>query len=424
MLDSGLRVARERRSLDHPRVQMRRRSWVGPTLKTWLKLALVGSLVLGSQGEAVSDSPQPADPATPAATDPSRVERVFDRIWGFATLYDDPDGPILREFAFRGRFQVDFPVFGGNHGHYREPQVRRLRLGFQSFWNYDLTLHVEADLDTTCEQGENCDDDAYEGLTDAYLGWAPSEAFYLQVGKLSAPFTLDGMTSSRKLLTLERNNVSNNLWFPVEYHAGASARGKVGDWRYQVAAYSSSTTENFGTFDGGYFLLFTVGHDFRRILGGEQSLLTFNYVYNDPNDGNVSTRDLSHVASLHFQYDRGSWGVRSDLSGGIGYGEQPDLIGFAVMPFYSLPRGFQLVGRYTHLTSFGDHGVRFSRYESRISSARGDAYNELFTGLNWFIYGHRFKLQTGVRLTMMDDLSDGSADYRGWGWTFGFRMSW
>lgn len=69
------------------------------------------------------------------------------------------------------------------------------------------------------------------------------------------------------------------------------------------------------------------------------------------------------------------------------------------------------VGRYTHLTSFGDYGVRFSRYESGISSARGDAYKELFTGLSWLIYGHRFKLQTGVRLTMMDDLSDGSADY-------------
>jgi hypothetical protein len=172
----------------------------------------------GAAGEATrndstqSDSSQPESAETDGATTAKAVQNFFDRIWGFATLYENPKNPVLQRFAIRGRFQADFPLFHSNQGEYSEAQVRRFRLGFISSWLADLTLHVEADLDLSCEQVEVCDDDAYVGLTDAYLGWAPSEAFGLKIGKMSARFTLDGSMSSNHLLTLERNNISNNLW--------------------------------------------------------------------------------------------------------------------------------------------------------------------------------------------------------------------
>jgi len=269
-----------------------------------------------------------------------------------------------------------------------------------------------------------CDDDAYEGLTDAYIAWDPDEIFELKLGKMSAPFTLDGTTSSRSLITLERNNVSNNLWFPVEYHTGVSVSGAADAWRYLAGFYSSSTTEEFGDLDGGYFVLLTLAHDFSKHLAVRESLLTLNYVYNEQHEDNVSTRDLSHVVSLHFRFDTGRWGIRSDLSGGIGYGTQSNLIGLALVPFYHLSERFQIVGRYTYLHSFGENGIRFMRYENRIDLGRGDVYNEFFMGLNWFIYGHEFKLQTGIKYTMMDDAAGDGGDYRGWGWTTGLRMSW
>jgi phosphate-selective porin OprO/OprP len=370
-----------------------------------------------------------ASPEEPAANEPDpqpvgRATRIFDRIWGHATLYENADNPVLKQFAFRGRFQADFPLFGSNQGSYDEPQVRRLRLGFKSHWLADLVVHVEVDIDATCEAGERCDDDAYEGLTDAYIGWAPLEAFELKLGKLSAPFTLDGTTSSTRLLTLERDNLSNNLWFPVEYHTGLNASGRIDSWRYLVGVYSSSTTENFGNLDGGYFLLLTLANDLSERLGVRESLLTLNYVYNRSDEDNVSTRDLAHVVSLHFRFDTGTWGVRSDLTGGIGYGTQSDLIGLTLMPFCQFSKHFQLVTRYTYVKSFGEAGVRFGRYESQIDSRMGESYNEFFVGLNWLIYGHRFKLQTGVKYTQMDDLANDGGDYRGWGWTTGLRMSW
>jgi phosphate-selective porin len=126
---------------------------------------------------------------------------------------------------------------------------------------HHLTLHAETDLDVTCDQGEVCDDDSYEGLTDAYLGWAPADAFALKLRKISAPFTLDGSTSSNRLLTIERNNVANNIWFPTEYHTGIDVSGRVDSSRYRAGFYSSTTGKQFGSLDGGYFMLLTYGHD-------------------------------------------------------------------------------------------------------------------------------------------------------------------
>jgi phosphate-selective porin OprO/OprP len=360
--------------------------------------------------------------APPAAANPATP--LFDRLWGYATLYDDPDGAVLQKFALKGRFQVDMPVFDSNRGDYSEFQVRRVRIGFKSEWRFDLIAHVEIDIDATCEENENCDDDAYEGLTEAYLGWKQSEAFLLKVGKHSAPFTLDGATSSNDLITPERSNLTNNLWFPVEYHAGVAASGRIDTWRYRAGAFSSSTTDEFGSFDGGWFTLLSLGRDFSERLGVSEALLTLDYVYNQSDEDNVSTRDLAHVASLHFRFDTGRWGIRTDFSGGIGYRSQPDLVGLALVPFLHVTDDVEAVARFTHLDSFGDNGVRFGRYENRIESGRGDRYDEFFVGLNWFLYGHKLKLQTGLQYAMMDDAANDGGNYRGWGWTTGLRMSW
>ena len=288
---------------------------VGLTLGIILALASVGvAHALPSGAEASADAhAKPPDASEADRSAVSALTKFSDRVWGFVTLYDNPDNPVIEKFAIRGRFQADFPLFHSDQGHYSEAQVRRFRLGFKSRWFADLLLHVEADLDLSCEQIEVCDDDAYEGLTDAYLGWAPNEAFEIKVGKMSAPFTLDGSTSSNHLLTLERNNVSNNLWFPVEYHAGIRVSGEPGSWRYLAGVYSSSTTEEFGSFDGGVFLLLTLAHDFSQRFEVDELLLSFNYVYNESDPDNVSTRDLAHVGSMQLRFESGRWAFIGSL---------------------------------------------------------------------------------------------------------------
>lgn len=355
---------------------------------------------------------------------PDKLRSIFDRIWSYAVLYDNPDNPIIERFAIRGRFQADFPLFYSNQGDYFQAQVRRVRLGVESRFAADLTVHVEMDLNLSCEQGQVCNDDAYNGLTDAYVGWGPSRAFELKIGKASAPFTLDGSTSSNDLLALERNNVSNNIWFPAEYHSGIVASGEPGPWHYLAGVYSSSTGEQFGPFDGGVFLLLSLAYDFSQQLAVRELLLAVNHVYNEEDPDNTSTRDLSHVGSMQLRFHAGRWGLQTDLSGAIGYDTQPDLIALALVPFYDILESLQVVGRYTYVHSFGDNGVRFGRYENALDSGRGDQYNEIYVGLNWLIYGQKFKIQTGFKYTWMDDAANDGGEYRGWGWTTGLRMSW
>jgi hypothetical protein len=144
------------------------------------------------------------------------VTQVFDRVWSYATLYENPDNSVLQELALVGRLQVDFAVYDANQGNYDDAQMRRFRAGARSRWLSDFTLHAD--------------------------------------------------------------------------------------------------------------------------------------------------------------------------------GTQSDLLGFTLVPFYHLTRTVQVVARYTHLSSSGRDGIRFSRYDDRIDSKRGGQYDEGFVGLDWFVYGDALKL--------------------------------
>ena len=80
--------------------------------------------------------------------------------------------------------------------------------------------------------------------------------------------------------------------------------------------------------------------------------------------------------------------------------------------------------RYTFIRSIDPNGVRLARYESGVVSGRGDEYHEWYLGMNWYLYGHKLKLQTGVDYAYMADRANDIGAYRGWGWTTGLRISW
>ena len=129
-----------------------------------------------------------ATQAPPDSTDsdkPALTQRL-DQIWGFATLYKDANHSVLEKFELKGRFQADFPLYESNHGgDYDDPQVRRFRLGFKSQWLSDITVHAEVDIDVECDEGEDCDGDRYQGLTDP--GRAPAGVARRRRGSQPAP---------------------------------------------------------------------------------------------------------------------------------------------------------------------------------------------------------------------------------------------
>lgn len=358
-----------------------------------------------------------AQDAQPADTE--QQPSTFDDIWKFADWYENDDNSVLQSLQFSGRFQLDYALVDADQGHHTEWNIRRFRLGAKAKLFRQFTLHGEVDLNPQEA------DPVFNRITDLYFRWNKSARFEATLGKHSAPFTMDGATSSKALLTVERNNLTNNFWFTQEYLPGLSVSGAPKNWKYQVGVYSTGEADRFfGAFNGSVFGLFVVGYDFAKRLGVDQAVLAVNYVYQDPDEDNSFTRDLENILSVNFALYAGNWGLRTDLAAATGFAEQSDLWGTMVMPFYNISDDLQFVGRYTFVASQHVNGVRLNRYERQLVPSLGDRYNEIYFGVNYYFYGQKLKLQSGIDFADMRDRADDGGAYSGVAWTTGFRMSW
>jgi phosphate-selective porin OprO/OprP len=353
--------------------------------------------------------------ATAAQDGPS----TYDNIWRLAEWYVNDDNDVVQSVLFTGRFQYDYAAVRDDDVTYDEWNVRRMRVGLRSELFRHLTLHGEMELNPQER------DPFYMRLTDLYALWRFAPQLALTLGKQSVPFTMDGSTSSKELLTIDRSNLANNLWFPQEYMPGVSFSGTADGWQYRLGAYSAGeANREFGELNAGFFTLAVLGYDVSEALGTDEALIRVNWVYQDPDPGNTFTRQLEHVGSLNVTLADGRWGVRSDIAGGKGYEGQSDLWGTMLMPYVDVTPAFQLVARHTYLKSSDVNGVRLARYESQHTSGRGDRYSELYLGASYYFYGHKLKLQGGVQFAdMRDEASDGGA-YSGVAGTMGLRLSW
>lgn len=370
--------------------------------------------LLGALGAAILLAATPAGRAN-AQSGESR----YDELWDRARVYTGDSDSFVRSVQLSGRFQVDQAYVDSGEEKHSETNLRRMRLGakvrFLDAWQF----HAEAEYDP--QDGEP----VYQRLTDVYVAWSPNGAVAITVGKHGAAFTMDGMTSSKELLAIDRSNLANNIWFTEEYIPGISVEGEISRWRYNAGVFSSGGRDRgFGDSDGGEFVLGTVGYDFAERLGADEAVLSVNLIDNDPHPDNGFTRPLENVTSVAFAFESGAWGVRSDVSAARGYLGQSDLEGLMIMPFYDLSDSVQLVVRYTRVDSDDVNGVRFGRYENEITSGRGDEYREAYLGVNYYWYGHKLKLQTGLQYADMRDRALDGGAYTGWSWTTGFRISW
>jgi phosphate-selective porin OprO/OprP len=124
-------------------------------------------------------------------------ESTYKAIWQHAELYENTDKDAwLQRFALSGRAQGDYAWFDADEGDYDDLRWRRFRFGFTSALSGGVTVNFEGDFDLNNSLG-----DTYQRLTDAHIDWKTSDSMSFKVLKHSAGFTLDGYTSSKKLLT-------------------------------------------------------------------------------------------------------------------------------------------------------------------------------------------------------------------------------
>jgi phosphate-selective porin OprO and OprP len=387
-------------------------------------MRLLLSLLLLCALPVVADGQTPAPAANPAAPSQgkpaAKAPNPYDKIWGsFTEWYRDDSNPVVQRVLLSGRFHYDYARINSDQGDNDEWNIRRLRIGPRITLFKTLTFHGEVELDPQRH------DPFYVRFTDLYVQWVKSPRLSLTVGKQGAPFTLDGATSSRELLTIDRSNLANNIWSPQEYLPGVSVAGRRALWVYRVGLYSAGEmNRELGEFNGGIVTLGVLGYDFAARLKAKEALLTGNYVYQHPDRVNTFTRQLEHIGSLNFRFERAKWGARADLSTASGYLGQSDLWALQAMPFFNVTEKFQVVGRYTFIDSEAPNGVRLTTYESRVVPGRGDEYSELYLGANYYFYGHRLKLQTGLQFADMNDRANDGGEYSGVAWTTGLRVGW
>lgn len=362
---------------------------------------------------------QTSSPTPPAASATVKTPSTYDKIWKFAEWYVDDSNPVVQRVLLSGRFHYDFAAVNADQGDHHEWNVRRLRIGPRVTLFRKFTAHAEVELDPQRH------DPLYVRFTDLYLMWTKNPRLVVTVGRQSAPFTLDGATSSRELLTIDRSNLANNIWFPQEYLPGVSVSGRRAPWVYRLGLYSAGeANRELGTFNGGPVTLGVLGYDFAGAMRAKEALLSGNYVYQQPDRRNTFTRQLEHIVSVNFRFEKTKWGTRTDVSRASGYLGQSNLWGLQAMPFANITNKFQVVGRYTFLDSDQPNGVRLAAYESRVVPGRGDRYNELYLGANYYFYGHRLKLQSGVQFADMNDRAKDGGEYSGVSFTTGLRVGW
>lgn len=377
-------------------------------------------------------------------------ETAYDKIWSAFTLYKDENNQVLQEFSLQGRLQVQTADGHSDNGHFDMQdyktvevnkgrdfwgdnfEVRRARLGFKSKWFQNWKLEGQIDVDTD-GSGAVKDSDFYKDIYDLYLTYAPSDAFNASMGKTKLKFGREQEISSKEILTIERSLVSN-LFYPGELTgAWVSGKGIQEHWLYELGVYGSDRVREFSELDSGAVILGKIGYDYTSQSGLDSAVASFHYMHNTA-PGNKSTKvdpEFSFSSSPSFTDSialtndivQGRFGLTTDVLYGFGDSDlkQSDVYGISLIPSYFIADGLQLVGRLQYAVGTDPQGISLpGRYEKSAPSndKEGNTYTSAYAGLNYYLYGHKLKVMTGVEYSML-----GGGDYDGYTFMSGLRMS-
>jgi phosphate-selective porin OprO and OprP len=377
-----------------------------------------------------------AEDATTVFLEPNSL----DQIWNHATLYKDDLNPILQEFKLRGRYQGQYWDVDADQGSQSDWEDRRARFGFDAKL-FDKKVEVRADF-----QSNDGFEDVYDGLVDAYLRWKPKSWLSITAGKMK-PLVghYDWLESTNTQPTFERSQIFNQL--RVNRATGLTFEGTKEEITWRAGVYSNDTPANtadangvssgafgdgeFGDFKGGWSFSLGGGYDFKHILNLEKADFRLDWLHSerDPAKDKVLNR-YDDILSATFWLKEGDLGLVIEGFYGTGAdGTYRDVFGFFIQPTYDIiPKKLQLVGRYSYAHSEGPIGVSGqSRYERVVAGAidpnkgRGDTYQSIYGGAQYFICGDKLKLMAGAEYTWLDN--DAADSYDGLTLLTGVRLS-
>ncbi len=424
-----------------------------------LASSLLGGITAQAGTDPVTDSTTadvPTSTATGLLLGKFTGDTTWDRIWSGFTLYKDENNPILQEFSLQGRLQLQ-TIYGEDGGDsfntsdYKDAgndesvwgndiEARRARFGFKSKWFQNWKFEGQINVDTDGLDGTSDDRTLYKDIYDLYVTYAPSDSLNISAGKTKVKFSREQEISSKDILTIERSLLSNTL-FPGELTGvWVSGKGIADHWLYELGIYGSDRQREFSTFNQGAVILGKIGYDYSSQAGLDSAIASFHYMHNtepgyksskvESNYSFGTSPSFTDSIALTNDITHGRFGLTTELLYGFGFAgtpeggkpiDQSDVFGLTIIPSYFIADGLQLVGRLQFATCSDPNDLRVpSRYDRLVAGddESGNTYSAAYVGLNYYLYGHKLKLMSGLEYAKM-----GGGDYDGYTVSSGLRFS-
>ncbi len=360
----------------------------------------------------------------------------LDRIFSAPTLYKNDNNPVIEELAILGQLQTQYAAGSNASGNYGtqdmaddvtwgNTEVRRMRLGLKARLFGKLSFLNLTDLYPDLSPR------VYKRTPETYFTWAENEAFNLSVGKTELKFNREQEYSSRDFLPFERTALGNMFYGGELTGAWVNGSGIAGGWLYFLGAYSNDRVDEFSNFNGGAMILAKIGYNYTNSTSFDLAEAKFQYLHNtDPGYAEsascLASPSYSDCISISNQLTKGPYGLTTEFLWGNGANGRPDVCGLMAMPTWSITDKLQLITTFEVAGSSEDNGVILpTRYEALspgVGDKRGDAYFASYAGLNYYIYGQKLKLMSGVKYSYLDG-DTGGGDFNGWTWLCGMRMA-
>ena len=399
----------------------------------WLGAGLLGCGAAGAV-PAATPAATPAG-ATGILTGHLAEGSPYDQLWSVPLLYKDETHPVLQELAIQGQLQTQYAHgSAGDSGQYSsgdltesctwdEVEVRRFRLGVRARLFREFKFHSLLDLYPDLSPR------FYQRTAEAYLTYAPCDAFNLAVGKAELKFTREQEISSSEYLTFERSQLVNMFYGGELTGAWVCGKGLGGGWLYHLGAYGNDRQDEWSDLGGGAMVLAKLGYNYSKRSGMDLALVQLHWLHNTTpgykdGPGDFSSPRFSDGLALSNDLTVGRFGLAAEVLWGNGAHGQPNVGGLTLMPTWFLAEKLQLVTTLQVAVSNGTNGICLpTRYEAQIPGGKnitGDAYWGAYAGLNYYFYGYKLKVMLGGKFSQLEG---GTEDFHGWGWLTGCRCA-
>lgn len=397
----------------------------------WLGTALSGFAFAGTT--AATNAPTTSG-ATGILVGKLAEGSEFDRIWSIPTLYKNDSNPLLQELAVIGQLQTQYGYGSDDSGQFGsndlgedvlwgDIEVRRFRLGLKARMFGKLSFLNLTDLYPDLSPR------IYKRTPETYFTWAENEALNISAGKAELKFNREQEYSSRDLPVFERSALGNMFYGGELTGAWVSGKGIQGGWLYFLGVYGNDRQDEFPDFNGGAMILGKIGYNYTPMTHLDLAEVKFQLLHNtDPgfSDSNTPAASplYSNCISISNELTKGPFGLTTEFMWGDGEEGAGDVCGIYAMPSWYITEKLQLISVIELAGGSEDNAVLLPKHFEYYSPGddTGDRYFATFAGLNYYVYGHKLKLMSGVKYSYLDGTPTGDG-FDGWTFMAGVRMA-